>query len=1424
MVGNRAFKWLTLPLAAVVIHALVSGPPRAAAQTPPPSVTPPVETPATPGGLGDCQEGWKVAVLNDEFNALPEDQSKRSGNGGFETFIVTNCKAYLMNYEVIDQYGQVVAGAAGSYLIDNYDDVDWIDLQTIQYQRHTADVYDPVTGRLLHSEGDVVTDADGNAVPATAQPDPVTAYRFKFEFANDPVDVGGEMLRPLENNQDYQLKIEIVPYAGAPPNHIFSWVFEIVAKLSGNWWQKIIRVLSPINWLAEGLTFVFRGYGAAIHGAMCVTMGNFMTSQERLAFTRYDSDGDGKITKSDDKVGNADDPGKPNANGNCKEPAKSPEEELEELRTANYNHVDRQRAIAGLPPLPRPAMQRDTYLFEVIDGHDPRDRSRTFGERVNFEISHLTLAPRLAANSVAAAPVRGVHGGITTFTGLLTGTPPELTYERGIVRIGWSVIFNITLVVVVLVIAWIGFTQVLRVFLGTRGLADWRETIPRLILAVMGALLSYWFCSICIDVADGISRYIAAAMRITPADITLVLGQALVAILLKNVQHAWLASIPVAGFILVGLKVAIVGALVLLMKVFAIAVLLVVAQFVMRIGLLCLLIVTSPLGMLMWALPETAGWGRRWVSLFFTTLFQHGLQLICFAIALWFVRLATPVGIVADTGAVSGALEAVLPTKMAYSLILGTILMIVTFKIPSMLGQGGLQESFVSTISMAALGARALGFIAGGAGGGSGPLAWLGMGRGPNLGPSLSPGGLASGEETRGVTTGITAAASNTFVGGLVGTARAAQTAAAHITGNESWAPQASAGEGSVSQGEPSSLGDSGQEGAEGVERSATGSQAFVGAPSSQSQYRQDTAGMSPEERRTADVGHVRTKLGSSYVNQGRSSQTQAISPYYVREGGPDGSIRATSAAERSVIRDMGTDRFNEVMNPRRPRPAPRAAAHSQEGGAAGQRTDPGVEADRHRGRQVMRPQNFNAGQGSIRSVNQNYVRENGQVRLATPAERSLMREMGRSRFDRMMGTQVGRTSTPAAQRSQGVGASRESVSERQAYFDSRRAREAMGEERYGEAREQNLRVMPGGATVMRDGQIRMPSPQERKLISEMGSERFNRIFAPRAQGAAQGQDVAQVEARDATPRMDSGERRQGLGERMRQSFREGFQSYRQGAQVPLIRQRDGRVVPETSEGLIAKRTLGDEEYSRSANREVLYVGSGSWMNVAGNPRPLTSDQSFARNVMGNEEFTRSAQNSIRSEGKTDSGGRALVTENGQERLATRAEQRLMSPEGLGRDRFNRVMGEQTQFMGEGHFVRDERTLRLASENESRLFDQIGEERFNDVMGRRFEEAGTGYRVDAAPSREEVLGQMRRDSAWVAREVGDRGGDLLDRGRHAVQDSGIRRESLSDVGGAVGGEVRGGDERPQYDAEQQRRMERERQNRERFYGFRTELE
>ena len=55
------------------------------------------------------------------------------------------------------------------------------------------------------------------------------------------------------------------------------------------------------------------------------------------------------------------------------------------------------------------------------------------------------------------------------------------------------------------------------------------------------------------------------------------------------------------------------------------------------------------------------------------------------------------------------ALQAALPTQMFWALLLGIMAMIVTFKVPSILGQGSLQESFISTISFAAVGMQGIG-------------------------------------------------------------------------------------------------------------------------------------------------------------------------------------------------------------------------------------------------------------------------------------------------------------------------------------------------------------------------------------------------------------------------------------------------------------------------------------------------------------------------------------------------------------------------------------------------------------------------------------------------------------------------------------------------------------------------------------------
>ena len=1406
---RREIGFIVLALLGILCALAVPG--AAQAQGPPP----PIETPPTEDGLGNCVEGVKVSVLNSGFNALPEDQSKRDGSGGFETFIVLNCKAYEIRWEILDDAGRIVSGGTGANRInDKFDEVEWVDLETIEYQRHTSDVVDS-DGNVLFRAGDVVVDEDGNGIPATEQPPAVTAYRFKFEFANDEVQQGAEMVRPLTNNRDYLLKFDIVPYEGAPNNHIHGWVFEIVGKLGGNWWQKIIRVLSPTNWLEKGLTFMFQGMGTAVHGGMCFALGHFMTDSEREAFDRFDSNGDGRITTDDELVENAGDPHKPNANGNCKKPDKSPREELEELRTAAYVEVNEQRALAGLAPLPQRQEKRDTYLSEVLDGRDPRSGDVPLATQVHYELSHITLAPRLALEKVRAAPPQqSMDGGITTFTGLLTGTPPELTYERGIVRIGWSALLNVMVAALALVIAWIGLSQIVRSFIGgQRNMADWRETIPRLILALIAALTSYWWCSLLVDVADGVSRYVAAAMRVTPADITLTLGNALFAIVARNVSHSWLAAVPVAGVLLVAIKVAFTGLIVLLMKIFAITVLLVIAQFVMRIVLLNLLIIISPLGMLMWALPETSGWGRRWMTLFTTTLFQHGIQIIGFAVAIWFVRLATPVGIVADTGSVNSALQAVLPTQMFWALLIGIMAMIVTFKVPSILGQGSLQESFVSTVSFAAVGFRSLGFMAGG--GAGGPLGFLG-GSGDPGGAPAAAGGLAAQVPVRGVASGVAAATTNVAAGAVVGGFRSLRTGFSAIRGAGSFAsPHISAGAApSPVSGRQSSFSDgSERESAFTAERVTQISRAdgpVSAAPTGTGTVRGDTSqdgpsgGVSGEARearpltaREQHQEHVRQIVGGiggrAYL-RGRRGGLQAMSRWYVRE---NGAIRPSTPQERALIDNLSVERFNRAFDAR-----PAAEPHTAS------EVEPRGVADDIRARALMGSDAFDkTSESGVVAVNDNYVAEGWTVRPATAGERRVIGDMGRDRFNQVFSARRADAETI-------------SIPQRRTYLDAMRARSEMGEGAFTRARQEGLTAL-GGPYVLQGGQTRLATAMERQLVSDMGRERFNRIFdpppAPAAVGSSDAADVSAERVSGGTE--DPGTERPSVVGQMGQAFREGFSAYMEQARVTLVRDVDSdRVSPETSEGHVARQTLG-EEFQETAGRRIRYVGSGAWQNTGGAIRPLTGEQVHARAVMGDEEFTSAMDSSIRTQGRQNSQGEYMVTENGQRRTATPAESRLISPEQLGVQGFNRAMGARSQFMGEGNFVRDEGTTRIATENESRLLNQVGEQRFNEVMGRRIEDAGEGYRVDTMPATGEVLQQAGRDSARLAREAREGGERVVERGRELVEERGRTgfSQGLGDWGRSAAHDLSGQGMRPPYDAQ---RVENDEQRR-RYYGMRS---
>ena len=101
---------------------------------------------------------------------------------------------------------------------------------------------------------------------------------------------------------------------------------------------------------------------------------------------------------------------------------------------------------------------------------------------------------------------------------ILTGTPPGLTYEHELVRQAWSVVWVIAGGSLAAILGWMGLTFIVGEHLGMKQ-AGWREMVPRLLLGLVAAVSSLWWCALVIDVADAVSGFIAVFLDVTPGDL-----------------------------------------------------------------------------------------------------------------------------------------------------------------------------------------------------------------------------------------------------------------------------------------------------------------------------------------------------------------------------------------------------------------------------------------------------------------------------------------------------------------------------------------------------------------------------------------------------------------------------------------------------------------------------------------------------------------------------------------------------------------------------------------------------------------------------------------------------------------------------------------------------------------------------------------
>ena len=157
---------------------------------------------------------------------------------------------------------------------------------------------------------------------------------------------------------------------------------------------------------------------------------------------------------------------------------------------------------------------------------------------------------------------------------IITGTPPNLTYAHDLVQQAWTVVWAVTSAALVVILGWMGLTLIMSEHLG-RAQAGWREMVPRLVLGLVAAASSLWWCALVIDVADAVSGFVAVSLGVTPGD------------MLRSTLHTLTTAVEAGS---VGMALLLAA----LYLVYGFFVLYVIVQMVLRLALIDILLAWRP--------------------------------------------------------------------------------------------------------------------------------------------------------------------------------------------------------------------------------------------------------------------------------------------------------------------------------------------------------------------------------------------------------------------------------------------------------------------------------------------------------------------------------------------------------------------------------------------------------------------------------------------------------------------------------------------------------------------------------------------------------------------------------------------------------------------------------------------------------------
>ena len=399
-------------------------------------------------------------------------------------------------------------------------------------------------------------------------------------------------------------------------------------------------------------------------------------------------------------------------------------------------------------------------------GADPNDNRGYYGRVVQDDVLSGGVSP-VAASTLASiagyrfslplAQISGPTGlvddselrvGLLDLSGteicgdLFSSTPSSLTWDNKAVEYGWRMVWILAGSVLFVLVVWQGLRMTYDTWLVGRVSTALRDMLPRFLIALILAAGSLMLCRMIIILVSDLTCFVAHSTGMTFWG---VMGNSFVNVMkgFGNLFTSMSAETAVGATLLAAILIKFKLLVVLMFLLFWVAIILVMMfkvafHMMMRLALIAVCIVMSPLAFALYASPDTSHWTGKWLRLFFGALAQQAVTLIVLYVGASFIRGVDAEGF--------GDYQEVL-----IAAILVVAMFALAIKVPRIINPEG--EGYFSEFSgLVRMGAAAAMFVAsavsGGVGavmgGGGGTFTTAGAGGG-GLTPPTAGGGAVPG-------------------------------------------------------------------------------------------------------------------------------------------------------------------------------------------------------------------------------------------------------------------------------------------------------------------------------------------------------------------------------------------------------------------------------------------------------------------------------------------------------------------------------------------------------------------------------------------------------------------------------------------------------------------------------------------------------